>query len=234
MILLQTLSRLHVCATLALAQMVGSIVAIVARATAPDKNGPGGVFPNPSLWDVNGTGSDNPLAVSLYGTSPVHLSGRSLIFIVLVFIVVGMGILGMFDLSDHHYHWLLRFLPKGAIGTSAILDTGCHYEMLTIRLIDSLPIEQAMIGLYSILLSTFAPDDKQKRHHELFRYLLHDISGWAWTRPYHKVSNHTPPRMAISYHVSRLSNEHFWYCFLSPFVSRLLLSLSSCLFHVSY
>lgn len=62
MILLQTLSRLHVCATLALAQMVGSIVAIIARATAPDKNGPGGVFPNPSLWDINGTGDNNPLA----------------------------------------------------------------------------------------------------------------------------------------------------------------------------
>ena len=64
MILLQTLSRLHVCATLALAQMVGSIVAIVARATAPDKNGPGGVFPNPSLWDINGSGDNNPLTVS--------------------------------------------------------------------------------------------------------------------------------------------------------------------------
>jgi alpha-1,3-glucan synthase len=65
MILLQTLSRLHVCATLALAQMVGSIVAIIARATAPDKNGPGGVFPNPSLWDIGGTGDNNPLAVSV-------------------------------------------------------------------------------------------------------------------------------------------------------------------------
>ena len=69
MILLQTLSRLHVCATLALAQMVGSIVAIVARATAPDKNGPGGVFPNPSLWDINGSGDNNPLTVSRDCTS---------------------------------------------------------------------------------------------------------------------------------------------------------------------
>lgn len=37
MILLQTLSRLHVCATLAIAQMLGSVVVIIARATAPDR-----------------------------------------------------------------------------------------------------------------------------------------------------------------------------------------------------
>lgn len=37
MILLQTLSRLHVCATLAIAQMLGSVVVIIARATAPNR-----------------------------------------------------------------------------------------------------------------------------------------------------------------------------------------------------
>lgn len=62
MILLQTLSRLHVCATLVMAQMLGSVIAIIARLSAPNKSGPGGVFPNPSLWDVNGTGENNPLA----------------------------------------------------------------------------------------------------------------------------------------------------------------------------
>lgn len=61
MILLQTLSRLHVCATLALAQVLGSAVVMIARASSPDKNGPGGVFPNPSIWDIGATGANNPL-----------------------------------------------------------------------------------------------------------------------------------------------------------------------------
>lgn len=47
-ILLQTLSRLHVCATLAFSQMLGSIVVIVARATVPRKL----VFPDFGLWNV--------------------------------------------------------------------------------------------------------------------------------------------------------------------------------------
>ncbi|WWD19870.1 hypothetical protein CI109_104338 [Kwoniella shandongensis] len=62
MILLQTLSRLHVCATLAGAQLLGSLIVMLARATAPDKVGPGNVFPNPAIWDVGGTGRHNPLA----------------------------------------------------------------------------------------------------------------------------------------------------------------------------
>ena len=46
MILLQTLTRFHVLFTLIAAQMLGSLATIVARATAPDKIGPGNVFPN--------------------------------------------------------------------------------------------------------------------------------------------------------------------------------------------
>ncbi|KAI5452972.1 hypothetical protein NCC49_006506 [Naganishia albida] len=63
MILLQTLSRLHVCATLAIAQMLGSVVVIIARATAPNRNGPAGVFPDAALWNIGsgGDGSLNPL-----------------------------------------------------------------------------------------------------------------------------------------------------------------------------
>lgn len=53
MILLQTLSRLHVCATLALAQVIGSVCVMVARATAPNRVGPGTVFPDASKWDFN-------------------------------------------------------------------------------------------------------------------------------------------------------------------------------------
>jgi len=48
MILLQTLSRLHVCATLAISQMLGSVVVIVARPTVPRQL----VFPDFALWNV--------------------------------------------------------------------------------------------------------------------------------------------------------------------------------------
>lgn len=61
MILLQTLSRLHVCATLAAAQFIGSIVVMIARATAPTKLGPGNVFPNAAFYDPQ-TGANNPVA----------------------------------------------------------------------------------------------------------------------------------------------------------------------------
>ena len=46
MILLQTLTRFHVLFTLIAAQMLGSLTTIVARASAPDKLGPGSVFPD--------------------------------------------------------------------------------------------------------------------------------------------------------------------------------------------
>lgn len=46
MILLQTLTRFHVTYVLVGSQVLGSIATIVARACAPDSNGPGDVFPN--------------------------------------------------------------------------------------------------------------------------------------------------------------------------------------------
>ena len=46
MILLQTLTRFHVVFALVCAQVLGSIATIVARAAAPDGNGPATVFPN--------------------------------------------------------------------------------------------------------------------------------------------------------------------------------------------
>ncbi|KZT09456.1 glycosyltransferase family 5 protein [Laetiporus sulphureus 93-53] len=61
MILLQTLSRLHVCATLAMAQILGAVVVIIARATAPDNLGPDGVFPDMSLWSFSDGLKGNPL-----------------------------------------------------------------------------------------------------------------------------------------------------------------------------
>lgn len=51
MILLQTLSRLHVMATLAFSQIIGSAVVMIARATSPDGIGPGPVFPNLGTWN---------------------------------------------------------------------------------------------------------------------------------------------------------------------------------------
>ena len=63
MILLQTLSRLHVCATLAFAQIIGSICVMVARATAPNRIGPGTVFPDIATWDFEADGlSGSPMA----------------------------------------------------------------------------------------------------------------------------------------------------------------------------
>jgi len=46
MILLQTMTRFHISFTLIAAQVLGSIATILARLTAPDKTGPGNVFPN--------------------------------------------------------------------------------------------------------------------------------------------------------------------------------------------
>ncbi|MBW0472818.1 hypothetical protein O181_012533 [Austropuccinia psidii MF-1] len=62
MILLQTLSRVHVAATLCLAQIIGSTAVIAARATAPNRIGPGNVFPDLGLWDRRGHLKDSPLA----------------------------------------------------------------------------------------------------------------------------------------------------------------------------
>ena len=53
MILLQTLTRIHIAFTLLAAQVLGSVFTILARATAPDNIGPGPVFPNFAV-DVRG------------------------------------------------------------------------------------------------------------------------------------------------------------------------------------
>lgn len=46
MILLQTLTRMHVTFALTAAQIIGSLATIAARATAPNNIGPGTVFPD--------------------------------------------------------------------------------------------------------------------------------------------------------------------------------------------
>ncbi|KAI5123355.1 hypothetical protein M0805_001776 [Coniferiporia weirii] len=66
MILLQTLSRLHVCATLAFAQIIGSICVMVARATANDSIGPGSVFPDIGTWDFSEGLKGSPMASPLF------------------------------------------------------------------------------------------------------------------------------------------------------------------------
>lgn len=66
MILLQTLSRLHVCATLALAQTIGSVCVMVARATANDSIGPGSVFPDIGTWDFSDGLKGSPMASALF------------------------------------------------------------------------------------------------------------------------------------------------------------------------
>lgn len=54
MILLNTLTRFHIAFTLLAAQVIGSIGTILARATAPDKVGPGDVFPDFSAGVAQG------------------------------------------------------------------------------------------------------------------------------------------------------------------------------------
>lgn len=44
--LLQTLTRIHIAVTLIIAQILGTIITMLAKATAPDKDGPGDVFPD--------------------------------------------------------------------------------------------------------------------------------------------------------------------------------------------
>jgi len=46
MILLQTLTRIHIAVTLMTAQFLGTAITLIAKATAPDRNGPGDVFPD--------------------------------------------------------------------------------------------------------------------------------------------------------------------------------------------
>lgn len=56
MILLQTLTRLHIAYTLIAAQILGSIATIAARATAPNRIGPGDSFPDFSTGVFSGLG----------------------------------------------------------------------------------------------------------------------------------------------------------------------------------
>jgi len=62
LILLQTLSRLHVCATLALAQIIGAVCVMIARATAPNRVGPESVFPDAGTWDFSSGLKGSPMA----------------------------------------------------------------------------------------------------------------------------------------------------------------------------
>jgi alpha-1,3-glucan synthase len=54
MILLQTLTRIHIAASLCAAQLIGTVTTLIARATAPDRDGPGDVFPDFSAGIVDG------------------------------------------------------------------------------------------------------------------------------------------------------------------------------------
>jgi alpha-1,3-glucan synthase len=46
MMLLQTLTRIHIAASLAAAQVLGTAITLIAKASAPDRDGPGDVFPD--------------------------------------------------------------------------------------------------------------------------------------------------------------------------------------------
>jgi alpha-1,3-glucan synthase len=52
MMLLQTLTRIHIGVTLISAQVLGTAVTLIAKATAPSKDGPGDVFPDLSAGAI--------------------------------------------------------------------------------------------------------------------------------------------------------------------------------------
>jgi alpha-1,3-glucan synthase len=62
----QTLSRLHVCATLAFSQIIGSVCVMVARATAPNRVGPESVFPDAGKWDFQDGLRGSPMASAAF------------------------------------------------------------------------------------------------------------------------------------------------------------------------
>ncbi|KAJ3045031.1 Cell wall alpha-1,3-glucan synthase ags1 [Rhizophlyctis rosea] len=64
MMLLQTMTRMHIGATLMLAQFLGAAAVLLARKTAPNSLGPGDVFPNVALWSP-GTGV-GPFALPVF------------------------------------------------------------------------------------------------------------------------------------------------------------------------
>ncbi|KAH0360816.1 putative alpha 1,3 glucan synthase, partial [Aureobasidium melanogenum] len=53
MMLLQTLTRIHIGVTLISAQVLGTAVTLIAKATAPNRDGPGDVFPDLSAGVIN-------------------------------------------------------------------------------------------------------------------------------------------------------------------------------------
>ncbi|CAK5276043.1 unnamed protein product [Mycena citricolor] len=66
LILLQTLSRLHVCVTLVLSQIIGAVITMIARATAPDRLGPGTVFPDAGTWSFADGAASSMLALPFF------------------------------------------------------------------------------------------------------------------------------------------------------------------------
>lgn len=54
MMLLQTLTRVHIAVSLLAAQLLGTGITMLAKATAPDKDGPGDVFPDFSAGILQG------------------------------------------------------------------------------------------------------------------------------------------------------------------------------------
>ncbi|TID22987.1 glycosyltransferase family 5 protein [Venturia nashicola] len=54
MMLLQTLTRIHIAVSLMAAQLIGTAITLLAKATSPDRDGPGDVFPDFSKGVVEG------------------------------------------------------------------------------------------------------------------------------------------------------------------------------------
>ncbi|EEB09010.2 alpha-1,3-glucan synthase Mok13 [Schizosaccharomyces japonicus yFS275] len=81
MILLQTLTRQHIATTLMTGQIIGTVASLLARATAPNRLGPGPVFIDLTAWDFKDGGqvfANVPFWICL--VSQLVVSGGYLLF----------------------------------------------------------------------------------------------------------------------------------------------------------
>jgi hypothetical protein len=167
MILLQTLSRLHVCATLAFAQVIGSICVMAARATAPNRIGPGSVFPDVGTWDFSQGLSGSPMA-----SAPFWIALICQIVIVLgYFWFYRKEQLGKSSCVEHSI-WLVtdRFFSS----TIILLSSPKHTRITTQRtcflwillvFVCFLSLVSGIIGLYSHILLELRTQPKTYIHY---------------------------------------------------------------------
>jgi hypothetical protein len=122
----QTLSRLHVCATLAFSQLLGSVVVIIARATAPNKLGPTTVFPDASKWTPSEGLGGSPISYPLFW---VALACQLLIVVGYFWFYRKEQLCMLFFLTLCHVRLLMSFLHSSTM-ISALLRLPIKFQHL--------------------------------------------------------------------------------------------------------